>query len=148
MNKTLFALAGLAVAFFPAAVSAEEHEVKMLNSLDGEMMVFEPAFLKVAEGDTVKFVATDKAHNAESILGMVPNGADQWKGKINEEITVTLTEPGLYGYKCLPHYGMGMVGIIRVGDAPPANLDEALAIKHPGRAASRMAVLFENVEAD
>ena len=38
-------------------------------------MVFEPALVKVAPGDTVKFVATDKGHNAETIKGMLPDGA-------------------------------------------------------------------------
>jgi len=32
-------------------------------------MVFEPALLKNAPGDTVTFVPTDKSHNAESIKG-------------------------------------------------------------------------------
>ena len=39
-------------------------------------------------------------------------------GKVNQEIAVTLTEPGLYGVKCLPHYAMGMVMLIQVGEAP------------------------------
>ena len=38
-------------------------------------MVFEPAFVKIAPGDTVKFVSTDKGHNAEIIKGMLPEGA-------------------------------------------------------------------------
>src|SRR5690606_36022004 len=58
--------AGLA-AFATPAFSAE-HEVKMLNKgSDGQAMVFEPAFLKVKPGDTVKFVPTDKGHDAETI---------------------------------------------------------------------------------
>ena len=40
---------------------------------------------------------------------------------------------------------MGMVGLIQVGDAVP-NLDQALEVKHPGRAGARMALLFEKVE--
>lgn len=63
---------------------------------------------------------------------------------MNEEITVTFDVEGVYGYKCLPHYGMGMVGLIQVGDGP-ANAQDAQEVKHPGRAAQRMALLFEQV---
>src|SRR5215207_9188981 len=98
-------LASLAIAACPAV--AREHQVKMLNKgADGSLMVFEPAFLKVAPGDTVKFVATQKGHNAESIAGMAPAGAPTFKGKINEEISVKFSKEGVYGYKCLPHVGM------------------------------------------
>ena len=73
-------------------------------------MVFEPAFVKIAPGDTVKFVSTDKGHNAESIKGMLPEGAAPFVGKNNEDIAVKFEQEGVYGIKCLPHYGMGMVG--------------------------------------
>ncbi len=49
---------------------------------DGQMMVFEPSFLKIEPGDTVTFVPTDKSHNSETILGMIPEGAEAWRGKI------------------------------------------------------------------
>ena len=64
----------------------------MLNKgSDGSLMVFEPAYLKVAPGDSVKFLATQKGHNAESLAGMAPAGAAAFKGKIDEEITVKFT---------------------------------------------------------
>lgn len=132
---------------FAGAAFAEDHQVQMLNQgTDGEMMVFEPAFLKVEPGDTVTFVPTDKSHNAESILGTIPEGAEAFKGKINEEITVTLDAEGLHPVKCLPHYALGMVALIQVGD-DTSNLDAVSSEKYPGRAAERMAVLLESVEA-
>ena len=146
MRATLTALALVGAVAFAGTAAAEEHEVKMLNKgSDGEIMVFEPAFLKIEPGDTVTFLATDPSHNTESILGMLPEGAEAWKGKINEEVSVTLTEPGIYGYKCLPHYALGMVGLIQVGDEVP-NLDAAMDIDHPGRAGERMALLLGQVE--
>ena len=91
------ALAGLALAAAPAA--AKEYQVKMLNKgSDGSLMVFEPAYLKVAPGDSVKFVATQKGHNAESLPGMAPAGATPFKGKIDEEFSVKFTKEGVYGY--------------------------------------------------
>jgi plastocyanin len=39
---------------------AAEVEVKLLNKgSDGGMMVFEPAYVKIAPGDTVKFLSAD-----------------------------------------------------------------------------------------
>lgn len=121
---------------------AAEHEVRMLNKgPEGQPMQFDPAFLKIAPGDTVTFVATDKGHNSETILGMIPEGAETWKGKMNEEITVTFSTEGIYGYKCTPHFGMGMVGLIQVGNNID-NLDAAQTAKLPGRAKTRMAELM------
>jgi pseudoazurin len=146
VKTTLTALALIGSFAVAGAAAAEEHQVKMLNkSDDGEMMVFEPAYLKVAPGDTVTFVPTDKSHNSEAVAGMIPEGAEAWKGKLNQEVAVTFEQPGIYGFKCMPHYGMGMVGLIQVGDEAP-NLDEALAVKHPGRANARMAALLDDVQ--
>jgi pseudoazurin len=141
-TRTLLTFGALMLAL-PAV--AAEHEVKMLNKgSDNQAMVFEPAFLKIAPGDTVKFVPTDKSHNAETIPGMIPEGAAPFKGKLSQEVVVTFDKPGLYGYKCLPHLGMGMVGLIQVGDEVP-NLDAAKAVKLPGLGGKRMTVLFDKL---
>ena len=128
----LLALAGTA--------AAAEVEVKMLDKGTEGVMVFEPALVKIEPGDTVKFVATSKGHNAESIKGMLPDGATAFAGKINQELAVTFDKPGVYGVKCLPHYGMGMVALVVVGD--PVNQTEAMAVTHPGRAKTVMTELF------
>ena len=133
---TAVALAGLALAAAPA--SAKEHQVKMLNKGAQGLMVFEPAFIKIAPGDTVKFLATNKGHNAESVAGMAPAGGTTFKGKINEEIVVRFNKQGLYGYKCLPHVGMGMVGLVQVGGAGNKAQAAAAAQKLPGIGKKRM----------
>jgi len=140
--RAALALAALAAAAAPAA--AKEHQVKMLNKGDAGLMVFEPAFIKVAPGDTVKFVATQKGHNAESVAGMAPAGAAPFKGKINEEIAVRFTKEGVYGYKCLPHAGMGMVGVVQVGKASNKAQAAAAAAKLPGLGKKRMTELLAN----
>jgi len=132
---------GLSLIMLSSAQAAD-HEVRMLNKgPEGQPMQFDPAFLQIEPGDTVTFLATDKGHNAETILEMIPEGAETWKGKINEEITVTFDQEGIYGYKCMPHFAMGMVGIIQVGD-DISNLDSAETARLPGRAAPRMAELM------
>jgi pseudoazurin len=134
----LTVLASLAMA---GTVRAAEVEVKLLNKgTDGGTMVFEPAFVKVAPGDTVRFLSTDKGHNAETIKGMLPAGAKPFVGKNGEDIAVKFEQEGVYGVKCLPHYGICMV--VMVGAGAPANVDQAKAVPQVGKAkqaASKMA---------
>lgn len=131
MKKLILMAAAAALAFAGPAFAAD-HQVKMLNRGEKGAMVFEPDFIEAAPGDTVTFLVGDKGHDAESIKGMIPEGAEPFKGKINEEITVTVTKEGVYGVKCSPHYGMGMVALIKVG--APTNLDAVKDVKHPGKA--------------
>ena len=93
-----------------------DHTVEMLSSSNGQMMVFKPAVLKINPGDTVTWKATNPGHNTASINEMSPDSSLQWDGKINEELKITFTKEGVYGYKCTPHYILGMVGVVSVGD--------------------------------
>ncbi len=111
MKKLVYSLF---ITVFSVSVLAEAHEVKMLNAGKEGMMVFEPAVLTVKKGDTVKFVATDLAHNSSSVEGMIPNGAQAWVGAMSQDIEVTLTQEGVYVYQCTPHNMMAMVGVIKV----------------------------------
>jgi pseudoazurin len=144
MRKVIM-LASAAVLMTVAGACAAEVEVKMLNKGAEGAMVFEPALVQVALGDTVKFVATDKGHNAETIKGMLPAGANSFLGKNGEDVVVTFDKPGVYGVKCLPHYGMGMVAMIVVGT--PTNIEEAKAIPQIGKAKEVIAGLFDKLAA-
>lgn len=139
MKKTLVSLLGTAmiVAAFGSVASAADFEVHMLNKGKDGVMVFEPGSLKIAKGDTVTFVPTDKSHNAETIDGLIPDGATPFKGKMNESIKVIFDVEGAYAIKCSPHVGMGMVGLIVVGDTP-ANVDAVKAAKLPKKARERL----------
>ena len=141
--KKLMMLAAAAVIAMAGAAGAAEHEVKMLNKGEKGAMVFEPDFLKVEPGDTVKFIAVDKGHDAQSINGMLPEGVEGFKGKINQEVTFTVEKEGVYGVKCTPHYAMGMVMLIVAGE--PVNAEAAKAVKQPGKAKAVFAELFEQV---
>lgn len=144
MRKTIVASA-IAIAAIMTAFGAEaaEHEVKMLNKGSTGMMVFEPAVIKIAPGDTVHFVATDKSHNVETIEGMLPEGAQPFKGEMSKDLTVAFDQPGVYGVKCKPHYGMGMVGLVLVGD--PVNKTQAAAIEQKGKAKQKFEKLFGEI---
>jgi pseudoazurin len=120
---------------------AAEVEVRMLNKGASGVMVFEPSLVKIELGDTVKFVAADKCHNVESIDGMYPEGAKAVTGKLSEEVVVTFDTAGAYGFRCKPHYGMGMVALVVVGT--PGNINQARSVAHPGKANTTFATLFE-----
>jgi pseudoazurin len=143
-SSYFFAALFMCTATIP--VAAADHEVQMLNKGEKGAMVFQPDFIKAAPGDTVTFVPTDKSHDAESIKGMLPAGAEPFKGKMSEKITVTVNAEGIYGVKCTPHYGMGMVALILVGK--PVNLEEASVVKHPGKAKKAFADLLGDAAAN
>ena len=104
-----------------APLWAAEYEVQMLDMNDSKQtMVFEPGFLKVAPGDTVKFVPTHKSHYVEAKV--VPEGAEKFKSELDQEFSVKLEKEGVYFYVCPPHNLMNMVGVIQVG--APVNLAE------------------------
>lgn len=138
-NRVLHLLTAAVVAgifTFPAA--AAEIEIKMLNKgTDGEAMVFEPAAVKANVGDVITFVPVDKGHDAASIKELVPEGVAEAKGKMNQALTVTVEKEGAYVFKCTPHFGMGMVALVIVGDAP-TNLDAVKAAKMPKKARDRL----------
>jgi len=137
--------AGMAIAMASGAQAAD-HQVQMLNKGEKGAMVFQPDFIVAAPGDTVSFLPTDKSHDAESVKGMLPAGVEPFKGKMSEKITVTVDAEGVYGVKCTPHYGMGMVALIVVGK--PTNLAETQAVKHPGKAKKAFEALLAQVPAN
>lgn len=142
MRFTVLTLA-LCAAFAAPAVAAD-HQVKMLNKGAKGLMVFEPDVVRVAPGDSVTFVAANPGHDARSIPGMLPEGAKPFAGAIGKDVRVTFTVPGVYGVECRPHYAMGMVAAVIVGD--PVNLDAARKIKHPRLAAKRFDGILAEVQ--
>lgn len=133
----------LASLVLAAAAYAENFDVKMLNKGVDGAMVFEPAYVKAAVGDTITFLSSDKGHNAEGIEGMLPEGVEAFKSGMGEDYMLTLTAEGLYGVKCTPHYSMGMVALIQAG--APVNLDAAVAVTQKGKAKTRFEPLFAQV---
>ena len=146
MRPLKIAAAAAALLMFAAMPAmAANFEVKMLNKgADGAGMVFEPALTKVALGDTVTFVPTDKGHDAQTLKEILPEGGDTFKGAMGKEVAVTFTAPGVYGVKCSPHYAMGMVALIVVGDGP--DLEQAKTAKLPKKARERIDAAIATAE--
>jgi len=111
------------------------HVVEMTGRPGGDMS-FSPRILRIASGDTVTFRPADPSHSCLSTPGMLPEEAEGWRGGIGKPVTVTFDKPGFYGFHCLPHRSLGMVGLVIVdGSGRDANLAAAKAVKHPGKAA-------------
>lgn len=144
-----FAIANLEPATtFASQSTVADHSVMMLNvdCNDANIVnVFEPAILHVKSGDSVQFLATDPSHNTASKRGMIPEGAEPWNGAVDEELVLTLTVPGIYGYLCLPHYDWGMVGLIVVGN-DLSNLADVKKVRHPGDARKNFRALLKQLE--
>ena len=105
----------------PSLLVAKEHQVKMLTAnASGQTMIMEPAFLKIALGDTVRFIPSDASHNAQSLVS--PKGASSFSTPMCKTSVVYFKQEGAYLYKCLPHFALGMVGVIQVGQA--VNIDD------------------------
>jgi pseudoazurin len=146
MRHSLVAVAAGALALtMLGGAQAAEVEVKMLNHGANSAFVFEPDLVRIQPGDSVHFVATDKGHDAASIDGMLPEGAQPFAGKMSQDVTVKFDVPGAYGIKCKPHYAMGMVALVVVGT--PTNLDSAKQVKNPGKAKKVFEDLFKQYAA-
>lgn len=136
--------AAAALATIAGAASAADIEVKMLNKGAEGAMVFEPSFVQAQPGDVIHFIATDKGHDVESVKGMLPDGVEPFKAKMNENFDLAVTTEGVYGIKCTPHFPMGMVALVVVGD-PSSNLEAAKAVKNPKKAQERFDVAFAKI---
>jgi len=145
MKYRIAIAAALAALMAAGAAEAADHQVQMLNKGEKGAMVFQPDFVVAAPGDTVTFVPTDKGHDAASIDGMIPAEIKPFKGEMGKPITVTFDKDGVYGVKCVPHYGMGMVALVVVGK--PVNREQAEAVKQPGKAKKVFQSLFAEVPA-
>lgn len=118
MHKSIFFL-----FLISSFVIAENFDIKMVNAdASGQVMIFDPPFVKANVGDTVTFLPTDMMHNSQSVPNLIPSSANSWNGAMNEKIIVELNAEGVYVYQCTPHIALGMIGVIQVGN--PINIDD------------------------
>lgn len=116
---------------------AAHYEVQMINRNKLGAMSYEPSYLNIQPGDTVKFLRTAPGHNAATISSMWPEAAQTFRGNINEEIVMSFDKEGVYGVECTPHMAMGMVMVIQVGDQNLSAISAPQSL--PQRAQKRIA---------
>ena len=105
MNSLKKSLNVLCLLVLTASAFAQTHEVLMKNRGSAGPMVYEPDYLEIQPGDTVKFIRKHKSHNAASIAELSPAGYPGFIGKIDEEIAVKYDNAGFYGIKCTQSCG-------------------------------------------
>ncbi len=132
------------------AAGGETIEIQMLNvhpEDPRQRMVFYPRVVEVEVGDTVTFMPTEPGHQSSSTKGMIPEGADTWRGRMNQPISITFDTPGVYGYQCDPHVAAGMVGLVVVdGEGKLDNLDAAKSVRQVGLAARVWPEIWKEAE--
>ena len=95
---------------------------------------------KVAVGDTITWLPASKGHNVEIIAA--PDGFNiPKKSKIGKEVSITFEVPGIYYYWCTPHKGMGMIGLVVVGD-DTSNKDKIAKAKALGKSKKKLKKLY------
>ncbi|MEM9632758.1 MAG: pseudoazurin [Pseudomonadota bacterium] len=151
-RSILISMAAIAASTNVVLAQETVHTVEMLTKHPEDKKqrnIFLPLIQVSEPGETIFFKPTDKSHNSESIKGMIPDGAEPWKSKINKEYSLTLTQPGIYGYRCTPHAALGMVGLIIVrGDGMTDNLEAAKAVKQRGKAKKVWEQIWAQVESE
>ena len=137
----------VAFALLAAPAVARTIDVEMLNrGADGERMVFSTQLIEAEVGDVIRFVPTDKSHNAQSVKGALPQGQEGFKGKMNKEVLFEVTEPGLTAVVCLPHQSMGMVALIVAG-GDLSNADDVSNVRIAGKGGKKLTALVEEARA-
>ena len=125
---------------------AEDVTVEMLNKLDKRKMAFSQEIVRINEGDTVFWQATDPGHNVEFISkNGVPGGVEKFKSKVGKNTQFTFGIPGIYAYWCTPHKTLGMIGYIIVGD-DLSNLNSIKKVKYIGKSKKVAKSLMAEIE--
>lgn len=84
---------------------------------------FVPLVIFIEPGDTVRWRSM-VGHNADAVESLIPEGGELFKIPLGSDGSVTLDVEGVYIYKCTPHFSLGMVGAIVVGQAN--NIDDIM----------------------
>ena len=121
---------------------AADITIEMLNKdADGNKMVFSEEIVRIGVGDTVTWVPTDKGHNVEMVSS--PNDM-KFKSKNNKEVSLTFEQTGIYYYWCTPHKGIGMIGLILVGE-DKSNFDQVSKAKALGKSKKKLKRLLNEL---
>lgn len=134
----------LFVLFFVTSVNSADLQIEMLNKRDdGARMVYSQEIAKIDVGKTIEWLAKDKGHNVEMIAG--PDGADlPKKSKLSKNFSMKFDAPGIYLYKCTPHVGLGMIGIVVVG-GDSSNKESIAKAKLSGKSKKKRNKLLEGI---
>jgi len=139
-NMKYFALTAALLMSTPAF--AADMTIEMLNKdAEGNRQVYSEEVARIDVGDTITWVPTNKGHNIEMVAS--PNNM-KLRSKNNKEVQITFEVPGIYYYWCIPHKGMGMIGLVVVGD-DTSNKDQIAKAKAIGKSKKKLKKLLEEL---
>ena len=125
----------------PTAATAPAATAPKTHTVAAQGLIYSPLVVTIAPGDTVSWTNMS-THNTESIEGLIPEGAEMWMSEMSDNYSRKFTVEGIYIYKCTPHFGTGMGGVIIVGN--PVNLEE---IKNFGAKGATRRLVNKAIEA-
>ena len=129
----------MAILFISTSASAADMTIEMLNKdADGNKMVFSEEIARVDIGDIITWIPTTKGHNVEMISS--PNDM-KLKSKNGKEVKISFDKAGIYYYWCTPHKGMGMIGLVVVGNNT-SNIDQIAKAKAMGKSKKKLKKLL------
>ena len=129
----------MAILFISTSASAADMTIEMLNKdADGSKMVFSEEIARVDIGDIITWIPTTKGHNVEMISS--PNDM-KLKSKNGKEVKISFDKAGIYYYWCTPHKGMGMIGLVVVGNNT-SNIDQIAKAKAMGKSKKKLKKLL------
>ena len=130
-------------AFLSTPSFAADVSIEMLNKdVNGNRMVYSEEVAKIEVGDTVTWLPTSKGHNVEMVSS--PNKM-KFKSKNSKEAQITFDTPGIYYYWCTPHKGMGMIGLVVVGNNL-SNIDGIANAKAIGKSKKKLKALLASLK--
>ena len=132
----------IVAVFMSAPTFAADMKIEMLNKdAEGNRQVYSEEVARIDVGDTITWVPTNKGHNIEMVAS--PNNM-KLRSKNNKEVQITFEEPGIYYYWCTPHKGMGMIGLVVVGD-DTSNKDQIAKAKAIGKSKKKLKKLLDEL---
>ena len=108
MEERVIEVAAVAVEENPAMAGGNVHIVT------AQGLKYSPLVSVIAVGDTVAWEKMG-SHDTQSLEGLVPEGSEMWHSSMGENYQRTFSQEGIYIYKCTPHWGAAMGGVIIVG---------------------------------
>jgi|MDSW01.1.fsa_nt_gb pseudoazurin len=129
-------------AFLSTPSFGADISIEMLNKdANGNKMVYSQEVANIDVGETITWLPASKGHNVEIISS--PNKM-KFKSKNGKEVKITFDTPGIYYYWCTPHKGMGMIGLVIVGD-DLSNIDDIASAKAMGKSKKKLKNLLASL---
>tara|TARA_B100001113_G_scaffold184612_2_gene151339 strand:+ start:665 stop:1024 length:360 start_codon:yes stop_codon:yes gene_type:complete len=99
--------------FLSMTLAAKAYAVDIQMGYEGNL-VFEPSEVSVAAGDTVTFINNALPPHNIIVDGRADLSRESLMFSPGETQEIVFAESGDYNFKCAPHEGAGMKGIIHV----------------------------------